>query len=113
MQLNPRNDHRRRHKRRLAKTQRLPLSRAQGCGSRKIFRLVRGDELCGVIVLQLPAASLLWQTLSASENDDPRAKQKLSIINRVVIHPKYRTIGLGAKLIRETLPLAGIHLMLK
>jgi len=33
--------------------------------------------------------------------------QKLSIINRVVIHPKYRTIGLGAKLIRETLPLAG------
>jgi ABC-type ATPase with predicted acetyltransferase domain len=26
---------------------------------------------------------------------------------RVVIHPKYRTIGLGAKIIRETLPLAG------
>jgi hypothetical protein len=26
---------------------------------------------------------------------------------RVVIHPKYRSIGLGAKLIRETLPLAG------
>jgi ABC-type ATPase with predicted acetyltransferase domain len=33
--------------------------------------------------------------------------QKLSIISRVVIHPKYRTIGLGAKLIRETLPLVG------
>jgi len=33
--------------------------------------------------------------------------RKLSTINRVVIHPKYRTIGLGAKLIRETLPLAG------
>jgi ABC-type ATPase with predicted acetyltransferase domain len=26
---------------------------------------------------------------------------------RVVIHPKYRTVGLGVKLIRETLPLAG------
>ena len=25
----------------------------------------------------------------------------------MVIHPKYRTVGLGAKLIRETLPLAG------
>ena len=25
----------------------------------------------------------------------------------VVIHPKYRTVGLGARLIRETLPLAG------
>jgi hypothetical protein len=33
--------------------------------------------------------------------------KQLSIINRVVIHPKYRTIGLGAKLIRETLPLVG------
>jgi len=33
--------------------------------------------------------------------------QKLSIINRVVIHPKYRTIGLGAKLIMETLPFVG------
>jgi len=33
--------------------------------------------------------------------------KQLSIINRVVIHPKYRTIGLGAKLIRQTLSLAG------
>ena len=33
--------------------------------------------------------------------------KKLSIISRVVIHPKYRTVGLGAKLIRETLPLVG------
>jgi hypothetical protein len=33
--------------------------------------------------------------------------EKLSIISRVVIHPKYRTVGLGAKLVRETLSLAG------
>src|SRR5665647_1941728 len=33
--------------------------------------------------------------------------QQLSTINRIVIHPKYRTIGLGAKLIQETLPQAG------
>ena len=33
--------------------------------------------------------------------------RQLSTINRVVIHPKYRTIGLGAKLIRETLPKVG------
>ena len=32
---------------------------------------------------------------------------QLSIISRVVIHPKYRTIGLGSKLIAETLALAG------
>jgi len=33
--------------------------------------------------------------------------EKLSIISRVVVHPKYRTIGLGHKLIRETLEHAG------
>lgn len=32
---------------------------------------------------------------------------KLSIISRVVVHPKYRSIGLGEKLIRESLPLVG------
>jgi hypothetical protein len=33
--------------------------------------------------------------------------EKLSIITRVVVHPKYRTIGLGVKLVRETLARAG------
>jgi ABC-type ATPase with predicted acetyltransferase domain len=33
--------------------------------------------------------------------------QKLSVIMRVVVHPKYRTIGLGQCLVRETLPLVG------
>ena len=33
--------------------------------------------------------------------------RKVSIISRVVVHPKYRSIGLGAKLVRETLPLIG------
>ena len=33
--------------------------------------------------------------------------QKWSLVMRVVVHPKYRTIGLGVKLVRETLPLAG------
>jgi cellulase/cellobiase CelA1 len=34
-------------------------------------------------------------------------QQQISTISRVVIHPKYRSIGLGTKLIRETLPKAG------
>jgi ABC-type ATPase with predicted acetyltransferase domain len=33
--------------------------------------------------------------------------EKLSIISRVVVHPKYRTIGLGLKLIKETLAKVG------
>jgi len=32
---------------------------------------------------------------------------KVSNISRVVVHPKYRTIGLGSKLIEDTLGLAG------
>ncbi|NWG11470.1 hypothetical protein HXY33_06985 [Candidatus Bathyarchaeota archaeon] len=34
-------------------------------------------------------------------------QQEVSIISRVIVHPKYRTIGLGARLVRETLHLAG------
>jgi ABC-type ATPase with predicted acetyltransferase domain len=33
--------------------------------------------------------------------------KRLSTISRVVVHPKYRTIGLGVKLIKETLGLVG------
>jgi hypothetical protein len=33
--------------------------------------------------------------------------QELSTISRVVVQPKYRSIGLGAKLIRESMPQAG------
>jgi ABC-type ATPase with predicted acetyltransferase domain len=31
----------------------------------------------------------------------------MSLISRVIVHPKYRTIGLGVKLVHDTLPLAG------
>lgn len=34
-------------------------------------------------------------------------KGKLSTISRVVVHPKYRTVGLGTKLVKETLGLVG------
>jgi hypothetical protein len=31
--------------------------------------------------------------------------EKLSSISRVVVHPKYRTVGLGTRMVQETLPL--------
>jgi len=74
---------------------------------RKIFRLVRKDELCGVIVYSYPPPACYGRRLMLPRMTIKELNQKLSIINRVVIHPKYRTIGLGAKLIRETLPLVG------
>src|SRR5271157_775556 len=72
---------------------------------RKIFRLVRGQELCGVCVYSYPPPRCYGRRLVLPSMSMKELNTKLSTINRVVIHPKYRSIGLGAKLIRETLPL--------
>ncbi len=74
---------------------------------RKIFRLFRNDELCGVIVYSYPPPACYGRRQVLPRMSMQELNKQFSIINRVVIHPKYRTIGLGAKLIRETLPLAG------
>jgi ABC-type ATPase with predicted acetyltransferase domain len=74
---------------------------------RKIFRLTRGEELCGVIVYTYPPPACYGRSLMLTRMSMQEINKQLSTINRVVIHPKYRTIGLGAKLIRESLPLAG------
>ncbi|MCW4005282.1 MAG: ATP-binding cassette domain-containing protein [Candidatus Bathyarchaeota archaeon] len=74
---------------------------------RKIFRIVRGDELCGVIVYSYPPPACYGRRLVLPRMTIQEMNKKLSIINRVVIHPKYRTIGLGTKLIHDTLLLVG------
>ena len=76
-------------------------------GPRKIFSLKRGDELCGVIVYCYPPPTCFGRRLVLPKMSMKELNEKLSIISRVVVHPKYRTIGLGAKLVKETLPLAG------
>ncbi len=73
---------------------------------RQIFTLKRKDEICGTIVYAHPSPtcfgrSKMWKgTLQ-------QLQQQLSVISRVVVHPKYRSTGLGTKLVRETLRLAG------
>jgi ABC-type ATPase with predicted acetyltransferase domain len=74
---------------------------------RKIFRLVRDEELCGVIVYSYPPPACYGRRMVLPRMSIQEMNKQLSIINRVVIHPKYRTVGLGAKLIRETMPLVG------
>jgi GNAT superfamily N-acetyltransferase len=76
-------------------------------GPRKIFCLKRGDELCGVIVYCYPPPTCFGRRLVMPKMTMKELNEKLSIISRVVVHPKYRTIGLGVKLIRETLAKAG------
>jgi len=74
---------------------------------REIFCLKRGDELCGVIVYCYPPIACFGRRQVLPKMSIKELNQKLSIISRVVVHPKYRTIGLGSKLVRETLSLAG------
>ena len=74
-------------------------------GPRKIFRLVRGDETCGVIVYAYPPPICFGRKLVLPKMTMEELNEKLSTISRVVVHPKYRTIGLGEKLVRETLSL--------
>jgi ABC-type transport system involved in cytochrome c biogenesis ATPase subunit/GNAT superfamily N-acetyltransferase len=74
---------------------------------RKIFCLKRGEELCGVIVYGYPASAAYGRRLVLPKMSMHELNQKLSVISRVVVHPKYRTVGLGVKLVKDTLPLAG------
>jgi ABC-type lipoprotein export system ATPase subunit/GNAT superfamily N-acetyltransferase len=76
-------------------------------GPRKIFCLKRGEELCGVIVYCYPPPTCFGRRLILPKMTMKELNRDLSIISRVVVHPKYRTIGLGVKLVKETLAKAG------
>lgn len=76
-------------------------------GVRKIFCLKRDEELCGVIVYSYPPAACFGRRMVLPRMTMRELNEKLSIISRVVVHPKYRTIGLGHRLVKETLEHAG------
>jgi len=72
----------------------------------KVFILKRGDDVCGVILYKYPGLACqgrkeaFGRVLTIQE-----LNRDLTTIARVVVHPKYRTIGLGTKLVKDTLPL--------
>ena len=74
---------------------------------RNIFCLRRKDELCGVIVYGYPPIACFGRKQVFPKMPIREMNKKLSVISRVVVHPKYRTIGLGSRLIRETLAHSG------
>lgn len=71
----------------------------------KVFVLRRGDELCGTIVYCRPTPSTFGRNQVFKPRDMKELNTKLTRIARVVVHPKYRTIGAGVKLVKESLPL--------
>jgi len=74
---------------------------------RKIFRAVRGEELCGIIVYSYPPPACVGRRLVLPKMPMKELNASLSTISRVVVHPKYRSIGLGVRLVKETLSKVG------
>jgi ABC-type lipoprotein export system ATPase subunit/GNAT superfamily N-acetyltransferase len=74
--------------------------------TRKIFTLKRKTETCGVIVYSYPSPMCFGRS-KVWKGTFTQLQQQVSIISRVIVHPKYRSIGLGEKLVAETLPLSG------
>jgi len=72
----------------------------------KIFTLKHRNQKVGVIVYSYPPATCFGRRQAlgrmASLNE---LNKDLVWISRVVLHPKYRTIGLGTMLVKKTLPL--------
>jgi ABC-type ATPase with predicted acetyltransferase domain len=74
---------------------------------RAVFSIRRKDELCAVIVYCYPFPQCAGRNKVLPKMPLAELNQKLCSISRIVVHPKYRTIGLGEKLIRDSLPKTG------
>lgn len=75
---------------------------------RQIYAMEREGELLGVVVYSYPPirASGRREAVGYSPKIG-ELNESWAIISRVVVHPKYRTIGLGSYLVRESLARQG------
>jgi len=74
----------------------------------KIFVMKRDDETVGTIVYGSPPLAVTGRRKAIGKKlTIQEINNNIIRISRVVIHPKYRTISLGAKIVAETLPHAG------
>jgi energy-coupling factor transporter ATP-binding protein EcfA2 len=73
----------------------------------KIFVLKRGDQVCGAVVFVHPMSAAPFRSSVLKLESMKELNEKLARVSRVVVHPKYRTIGASVKLLRESLPLCG------
>jgi GNAT superfamily N-acetyltransferase len=74
----------------------------------RFYSMKLGDELIGVIAYTYPTPTAAGRLKAVGYA--PRLRElneEWTLISRVIVHPKYRTIGLGARLIRDTLRLTG------
>jgi len=80
-------------------------------GIRKIFTAEIHGELAGVIVYSVSSLSNGGRTkyFGHAVNDPEIINREFLTISRVIVHPKYRSIGLGWRLVRWSLPRAGVR----
>ncbi|MGD2201522.1 MAG: GNAT family N-acetyltransferase [Candidatus Bathyarchaeota archaeon] len=75
---------------------------------REIYAMERRGTLIGVIVYSYPAVRAAGRRKAVGYSPDLKEiNQDWAVISRVVVHPKYRTVGLGSRLVRETLGVQG------
>jgi len=70
----------------------------------KIFVLKRRGRVCGAIVYTSPSATAPCRSQVFKPKSIEELNEKVARIARVVVHPKYRTIGAGVKLLHDSLP---------
>ena len=80
---------------------------------RKCFKAMIGDDLAAGIVYVYPHFALKGRNIAMPEYAGKTTSEKIKQINedisrisRVVVHPKFRSIGLGAEIVRRTLSTA-------
>jgi len=75
---------------------------------RNIYAMERRGEVIGVIVYSYPPVRVAGRRTAVGYSPGmEELNADWACISRVIVHPKYRTIGLGSRLIRETLPVQG------
>jgi ABC-type ATPase with predicted acetyltransferase domain len=73
----------------------------------KIFVLKREDRVCGAVVYVFPMSAAPCRNRVLKIESMKELNEKLARVARVVVHPKYRTIGAGVKLLRDSLSKCG------
>ena len=71
----------------------------------KIFVLKRDEQVCGAVVYVHPMTTAPCRNRVFQPESMKELNEKLTRISRVVVHPKYRTISAGVKLVQESLSL--------
>jgi len=73
----------------------------------KIFVLKRKGRVCGAVVYVHPMSAAPCRERVLKIESMKELNEKVTRVARVVVHPKYRTIGAGVKLVHDSLPLCG------